>query len=50
MTTYARGGLNRLLLGSVAVQILRDNDLPVLLYRPQEPRERPYRHHPSSLH
>jgi nucleotide-binding universal stress UspA family protein len=38
MTTHAHGGLNRLLLGSVAVQILRDNDLPVLLYRPQERR------------
>jgi nucleotide-binding universal stress UspA family protein len=36
MTTHARGGLNRLLLGSVAVQILRDNHVPVLLYRPQE--------------
>jgi nucleotide-binding universal stress UspA family protein len=41
MTTHARGGLNRLLLGSVAVQVLRDNYLPVLLYRPQERRGRP---------
>jgi nucleotide-binding universal stress UspA family protein len=40
MTTHARGGLNRLLLGSVAVQMLRDNHLPLLLYRPQERRGR----------
>jgi nucleotide-binding universal stress UspA family protein len=40
MTTHARGGLNRLLLGSVAVQMLRDNYLPLLLYRPQERRGR----------
>jgi nucleotide-binding universal stress UspA family protein len=41
MTTHARGGLNRLLLGSVAVQMLRDNHLPVLFYRPQERRGPP---------
>jgi nucleotide-binding universal stress UspA family protein len=40
MTTHARGEANRLLLGSVAVQMLRDNHLPVLLYRPQERRGR----------
>jgi nucleotide-binding universal stress UspA family protein len=35
MMTHSRGDLDRLLLGSVAAQTLRDNDLPVLLYRPQ---------------
>jgi nucleotide-binding universal stress UspA family protein len=40
MTTHARGGLKRLLLGSMAAQILSDSYLPVLLYRPQERRRR----------
>lgn len=40
MATHARGGLNRLLLGSVAVQVLHDSKVPVLLYRPQERRRR----------
>jgi nucleotide-binding universal stress UspA family protein len=40
MTTHGRGGLSRLLLGSVAVQVLRDSPVPVLLSRPQERRKR----------
>ena len=40
MTTHARGGLDRLLVGSVAVQMLHDSQVPVLLYRPQERRGR----------
>ena len=40
LTTHARGGLNRLLLGSVAVQMLSDSYLSLLLYRPQERRAR----------
>lgn len=40
MTTHGRGGFSRLLLGSVAVQVLRDSPVPVLLSRPQERRGR----------
>jgi nucleotide-binding universal stress UspA family protein len=40
MTTHWRGGLDRLLVGSVAVQVLHDSQVPVLLYRPQERRGR----------
>jgi nucleotide-binding universal stress UspA family protein len=36
MTTHGRGGLSPLLVGSVAMQVLRNSHLPVLLYRPQE--------------
>jgi len=36
MTTHGRGGLSPLLVGSVAMHVLRDSHLPVLLYRPQE--------------
>jgi len=36
MTTHGRGGFSRLLMGSVAVQVLRDSPVPVLLSRPQE--------------
>jgi nucleotide-binding universal stress UspA family protein len=36
MTTHGRGGFSRLLLGSVARQVLRDSPVPVLLSRPQE--------------
>lgn len=41
MATHGRGGLRRLLLGSVASGVLRHADLPVLLIRPQtaHPRE-----------
>jgi nucleotide-binding universal stress UspA family protein len=39
MTTHRRGGFERLLLGSVAVQVLNDSLAPVLLCRPQERRE-----------
>lgn len=40
MTTHGRGGLSRLLLGSVAVQVLRDSPVPVLLSQPRERRKR----------
>ena len=40
MATHWRGGLDRLLVGSVAVQVLHDSQVPVLLYRPQERRGR----------
>jgi nucleotide-binding universal stress UspA family protein len=40
MTTHGPGGLSRLPLGSVAVQVLRDSPVPVLLSRPQERRKR----------
>jgi nucleotide-binding universal stress UspA family protein len=36
MTAHGRGGFSRLLLGSVAVQVLRDSPVPVLLSRPHE--------------
>jgi len=35
MATHGRGGLTRLLMGSVADQILRNCQKPLLLYRPQ---------------
>jgi len=34
MATHGRGGLRRLLLGSVAERVMREVDVPVLLYRP----------------
>jgi nucleotide-binding universal stress UspA family protein len=37
MTTHARGPLNRLLLGSVADEVVRRSAAPVLLVRPREP-------------
>jgi nucleotide-binding universal stress UspA family protein len=37
MTTHGRGGLGRLLIGSVAYNIVRDADIPVLIYRPKTP-------------
>lgn len=40
MTTHGRGGLSRLLLGSVAMQVLRDSPMPVLLSQPRERRKR----------
>lgn len=36
MATHGRGGLARLLLGSVADKVLRGAEIPVLLYRPRE--------------
>jgi nucleotide-binding universal stress UspA family protein len=36
MATHGRGGLTRLLLGSVAEEVLRVTDRPLLLYRPRE--------------
>ena len=35
MATHGRGGLSRLLVGSVADQVLRNCQKPILLYRPQ---------------
>ena len=35
MSTHGRGGLARLMIGSVADQLVRDSHLPVLLIRPQ---------------
>jgi nucleotide-binding universal stress UspA family protein len=35
LATHGRGGLPRLLLGSVADKVLRGTSIPVLLYRPQ---------------
>jgi len=35
MATHGRGGLSRLLVGSVADQVLRNCKKPILLYRPQ---------------
>ncbi len=38
MCTHGRAGLRRLALGSVAEQVLRGSALPLLLYRPTDPR------------
>lgn len=35
MSTHGRGGLARLMIGSVADQLVRDSHLPVLLIRPR---------------
>jgi nucleotide-binding universal stress UspA family protein len=35
MATHGRGGLSRLLVGSVADQVLRQCRKPIMLYRPQ---------------
>jgi nucleotide-binding universal stress UspA family protein len=40
IATHWCGGLDRLLVGSVAVQVLHDSHVPVLLYQPQERRGR----------
>ncbi|WEL17021.1 MULTISPECIES: universal stress protein [unclassified Halorhabdus] len=39
MGTHGRGGLNRLLLGSVAERVIRSAPVPVLTYRVGEPPE-----------
>ncbi len=36
LATHGRGGISRLLIGSVADKVLRGSDAPVLLYRPRE--------------
>lgn len=36
MTTHGRGGLSRLILGSVADKVLRASPVPLLLYRPED--------------
>jgi nucleotide-binding universal stress UspA family protein len=36
MTTHGRTGVARLLLGSVALQVVRRSALPVMLIRPTE--------------
>ena len=36
IATHGRGGLARMLLGSVADKVIRGAEIPVLLYRPQE--------------
>jgi nucleotide-binding universal stress UspA family protein len=36
MTTHARGGITRWLLGSIANQLVRDSPVPVLLVRPDQ--------------
>lgn len=40
MSTSGRGGLARLLIGSVADKVLRGADMPLLLYRPVDPEDR----------
>jgi nucleotide-binding universal stress UspA family protein len=35
MTTHGRGGLSRMLMGSVARQLVRESPVPVLLFRPR---------------
>ena len=37
MTTHGRGGLGRLLIGSVAYNVVRDAEIPVLIERPKAP-------------
>ncbi|HEY3229435.1 MAG TPA: universal stress protein [Roseiflexaceae bacterium] len=37
MTTHGRAGLGRLLIGSVAYNVVREAEIPVLIYRPQAP-------------
>ena len=39
MATHGRGGFKRLLLGSVADEVLRHTETPVLVYRPSPPAE-----------
>jgi nucleotide-binding universal stress UspA family protein len=39
MATHGRGGATRLLLGSVADQVIRAARVPVLVYRPPQPRQ-----------
>jgi nucleotide-binding universal stress UspA family protein len=36
MSTHGRGGLNRLMLGSVTDKVLRGSHVPVLVFRPSE--------------
>lgn len=37
MATHGRGGLKRMVLGSVADEVIRNADIPVLVYRPPQP-------------
>lgn len=46
MTTHGRGALSRLFIGSVADQVLRSSNIPVLLYRPQQ---HPVQHENASV-
>lgn len=41
MATHGRGGMRRLILGSVAESVIRSTQVPVLLYRPLGALERP---------
>lgn len=40
MATHGRGGLSRVIFGSVAEHILREGNVPVMLIRPPEPEEK----------
>lgn len=35
MATHARSGINRVLLGSVAEKVMRNSDVPVMLFKPE---------------
>lgn len=37
MATHGRGGFKRMMLGSVADEVIRNADMPVLVYRPPQP-------------
>ncbi|MES4793368.1 MAG: hypothetical protein C4321_10685, partial [Chloroflexota bacterium] len=40
MATHGRGGLSRVIFGSVAEHVLREGNAPVMLIRPPEPEEK----------
>jgi nucleotide-binding universal stress UspA family protein len=44
MSTHGRGGLARLLIGSVADKVLRGTNLPMLVHRPPEPDDSNWRY------